>query len=166
MLPCLLFGASIVVYDNSPVCRTLLVDCARDWGRKGGAAAAAAAEARGTRQDAKNQKENIIAETGELAQSHHSLCSWRAQSKCTNAWNRGALSSAKASLGVTSDISAAGLTSFGDVGRLIELMPRPLAQYLKGSAIVRATAAGLGCTIHDRLRIKAAAALRGDSNIP
>lgn len=54
-----------------------------------------------------------------------------------------------------------GLQNLGDVQKLIELMPRPLAQYLRVSAIVRNTAANLGCTIHDRLRVNATAALRG-----
>jgi hypothetical protein len=31
------------------------------------------------------------------------------------------------------------------------------------SAVVRTTAANLGCTIHDRLRVNATAALKGDS---
>lgn len=56
-----------------------------------------------------------------------------------------------------------GLQNLGDVQKLIELMPRPLAQYLRVSAIVRNTAANLGCTIHDRLRVNATAALRGMS---
>ncbi len=55
----------------------------------------------------------------------------------------------------------AGLSSLGDVQQLVELMPRPLAQYLRISAVIRATSAALGCTIHDRLRVNATAALEG-----
>lgn len=35
--------------------------------------------------------------------------------------------------------------------------------FCRVSAVVRHTAANLGCTIHDRLRVNATAALRGDA---
>lgn len=60
------------------------------------------------------------------------------------------------------DVLSAGLHNLGDVQKLIELMPRPLAQYLRVSAIVRNTAANLGGSIHDRLRVNATAALKGE----
>ena len=56
----------------------------------------------------------------------------------------------------------AGLHTFADFNQLLELLPRSLAHYLRVSAIVRAGAARLGATVYDRLRINAAAAVRGE----
>ena len=45
-------------------------------------------------------------------------------------------------------------------GRLLEELPRELCEYLKVSAVVRSSAAALGGTIYDRLRINAVYALQ------
>ena len=45
-------------------------------------------------------------------------------------------------------------------GRLLEELPRELCEYLKVSAVVRSSAAALGGTIFDRLRINAVYALQ------
>ena len=57
--------------------------------------------------------------------------------------------------------AAAGLHTFADFNQLLELLPRSLAHYLRVSAIVRASASRLGATVYDRMRINAAAAVRG-----
>lgn len=48
-------------------------------------------------------------------------------------------------------------------GRLLEELPRELCEYLKVSAVVRSSAAALGGTIYDRLRINAVYALQARS---
>ena len=58
-------------------------------------------------------------------------------------------------------LRAAGLHTFADFNQLLELLPRSLAHYLRVSAIVRASAARLGATVYDRMRINAATAVRG-----
>ncbi len=57
--------------------------------------------------------------------------------------------------------ATAGLHTFADFNQLLELLPRSLAHYLRVSAIVRASAARLGATVYDRMRINAATAVRG-----
>lgn len=43
----------------------------------------------------------------------------------------------------------------------VQMMPRPLAQYIRVSGIIRQTAFGLGCQAADRLRISANCAAQG-----
>ncbi|CAL8467426.1 g6964 [Coccomyxa elongata] len=57
----------------------------------------------------------------------------------------------------------AGVSNIGDLGRLLEGLPRPLVDFLKVSAITRGAATRLGSSIHDRLRINATYALKGMS---
>ena len=54
----------------------------------------------------------------------------------------------------------AGVASAGDLGRLLEGLPRPLVDFLKVSAIVRGATTLLGASVHDRLRINATYALQ------
>lgn len=58
------------------------------------------------------------------------------------------------------DAARTGVSSIGDLGRLLEGLPRPLVDFLKVSAITRGAATMLGSTIHDRLRINATYALK------
>lgn len=53
-----------------------------------------------------------------------------------------------------------GVSNIGDLGRLLEGLPRPLVDFLKVSAITRGAATRLGSSIHDRLRINATYALK------
>ena len=53
-----------------------------------------------------------------------------------------------------------GITSPADFGRLLQLLPRELIDLMRVTSIVRSIAAGLGCTVHDRLRINATYALK------
>jgi hypothetical protein len=48
----------------------------------------------------------------------------------------------------------------GDLGRLLEGLPRPLVDFLKVSAIIRGATTLLGASVHDRLRINATYALQ------
>ncbi|EIE24434.1 ABC1-domain-containing protein [Coccomyxa subellipsoidea C-169] len=59
--------------------------------------------------------------------------------------------------------SQAGVSSIGDLGRLLEGLPRPLVDFLKVSAITRGAATKLGSSVPDRLRINATYALKGMS---
>ena len=52
------------------------------------------------------------------------------------------------------------MSNIGDLGRLLEGLPRPLVDFLKVSAITRGAATRLGSSIHDRLRINATYALK------
>ncbi len=49
----------------------------------------------------------------------------------------------------------AGVKSLGDLGRLLEELPRPFVDFLKVQAIIRGAATKLGSSLHDRLRINA-----------
>lgn len=49
----------------------------------------------------------------------------------------------------------AGVNSLGDLGRLLEELPRPFVDFLKVQAIIRGAATKLGSSLHDRLRINA-----------
>ncbi|KAK9844787.1 hypothetical protein WJX74_006844 [Apatococcus lobatus] len=57
--------------------------------------------------------------------------------------------------------SQAGLETLGDVGKLLERLPRELTSVLRITAVVRTQAAALGASLSDRLRINAVHALRG-----
>lgn len=52
-------------------------------------------------------------------------------------------------------MSFAGVNSLGDLGRLLEELPRPFVDFLKVQAIIRGAATRLGSSLHDRLRINA-----------
>lgn len=60
----------------------------------------------------------------------------------------------------------AGVSSIGDLGRLLEGLPRPLVDFLKVSAITRGAATRLGSSIQDRLRINATYALKVSHHWP
>lgn len=47
------------------------------------------------------------------------------------------------------------MKSLGDLGRLLEGLPRPFVDFLKVQAIIRGAATKLGSSLHDRLRINA-----------
>ena len=57
--------------------------------------------------------------------------------------------------------SSAGVDNLGDVGRLLEALPRSLVDVLKVSATVRGTASNLGAPLSDRLRVNAVHAVNG-----
>lgn len=57
----------------------------------------------------------------------------------------------------------AGVNSLGDLGRLLEELPRPFVDFLKVQAIIRGAATRLGSSLHDRLRINATYAQKGMS---
>ena len=59
--------------------------------------------------------------------------------------------------------SSAGVDNLGDLGKLLEALPRSLVDILKVSATVRGTAAHLGAPLTDRLRVNAVHALKGMS---
>lgn len=54
-----------------------------------------------------------------------------------------------------------GIAGLSDMSELVEMMPRPLAQYIRVSGIIRQTAFDLGCLATDRLRISAGCAAKG-----
>lgn len=54
-----------------------------------------------------------------------------------------------------------GIAGLSDMSELVEMMPRPLAQYIRVSGIIRQTAFELGCRATDRLRISANCAAQG-----
>ena len=54
-----------------------------------------------------------------------------------------------------------GINNFSDFNSLLELLPRPLAHYMRLTAVVRASTTNLGATMADRLRLNASAAVRG-----
>ena len=49
----------------------------------------------------------------------------------------------------------AGVNTLGDLGRMLEGLPRPLVDFLKVQAIIRGAATKLGSSLQDRLRINA-----------
>lgn len=53
-----------------------------------------------------------------------------------------------------------GINSLGDLGRLLEGLPRPFVDFLKVQAIIRGAATKLGSSTQDRLRINATYALK------
>ncbi len=57
--------------------------------------------------------------------------------------------------------SNAGVDNLGDLGKLLEALPRSLVEILKVSATVRSTASMLGAPLSDRLRVNAIHALHG-----
>ncbi|DBB14885.1 TPA: hypothetical protein ACH3X3_004486 [Trebouxia sp. C0006] len=57
--------------------------------------------------------------------------------------------------------SNAGVDNLGDLGKLLEALPRSLVEILKVSATVRSTASMLGAPVTDRLRVNAVHALHG-----
>lgn len=57
--------------------------------------------------------------------------------------------------------SQAGVDNLGDLGTLLEALPRSLVEILRVSATVRGTAAQLGAPLSDRLRVNAVHALSG-----
>ena len=57
--------------------------------------------------------------------------------------------------------SNAGVDSLGDLGKLLEALPRSLVDILKVTATVRGTAAHLGAPLSDRLRVNAVHAMNG-----
>ena len=57
--------------------------------------------------------------------------------------------------------SNAGVDNLGDLGKLLEALPRSLVEILKVSATVRSTASMLGAPLSDRLRVNAVHALHG-----
>lgn len=54
----------------------------------------------------------------------------------------------------------AGVNTLGDLGRMLEGLPRPFVDFLKVQAIIRGAATKLGSSLHDRLRINATYALK------
>lgn len=59
--------------------------------------------------------------------------------------------------------SNAGVDNLGDLGKLLEALPRSLVEILKVSATVRSTASMLGAPLSDRLRVNAVHAMHGMS---
>ena len=59
--------------------------------------------------------------------------------------------------------STAGVDNLGDLGKLLEALPRSLVDILKVSATVRGTASNLGAPLSDRLRVNAVHAMAGMS---
>ena len=59
--------------------------------------------------------------------------------------------------------SNAGVDNLGDLGKLLEALPRSLVDILKVSATVRSTASMLGAPLSDRLRVNAVHAMHGMS---
>lgn len=57
--------------------------------------------------------------------------------------------------------SQAGVDNFGDLGQLLEALPRSLVEILRVSATVRGTSAQLGAPLTDRLRVNAVHAMNG-----
>ena len=56
--------------------------------------------------------------------------------------------------------AVAGVNTLGDLGRMLEGLPRPFVDFLKVQAIIRGAATKLGSSLHDRLRINATYALK------
>ena len=59
--------------------------------------------------------------------------------------------------------SNAGVDNLGDLGKLLEDLPRSLVEILRVSATVRSTASMLGAPLSDRLRVNAVHAMNGMS---
>ena len=57
-------------------------------------------------------------------------------------------------------VCVAGVNTLGDLGRMLEGLPRPFVDFLKVQAIIRGAATKLGSSLHDRLRINATYALK------
>ena len=57
-------------------------------------------------------------------------------------------------------LCVAGVNTLGDLGRMLEGLPRPFVDFLKVQAIIRGAATKLGSSLHDRLRINATYALK------